>query len=97
MKVLIAKSDKEELSEYEVETAADETVMDVLDHIYENLDPSLSYYKHSTCNQGICGRCLVKLNGKPVLSCVEKVDNTLETITIEPKNKKVIKDLVTED
>lgn len=97
MKILIARSDREEYEEYQVEVKDNETtVMDILDEIYENLDHTLAYYKHSTCNQGICGRCAVKLNGRTVLACMEKVDSSLDTITIEPKNGKVVRDLVTE-
>lgn len=97
MKILIARSDREEYEEYQVEVKSGETtVMDILDDIYENLDHTLAYYKHSTCNQGICGRCAVKLNGRTVLACMEKVDSSLDTITIEPKNGKVVRDLVTE-
>lgn len=95
MKILIARSDREEYEEYQVEVKNNETtVMDILDDIYENLDHTLAYYKHSTCNQGICGRCAVKLNGRTVLACMEKVDSSLDTITIEPKNGKVVRDLV---
>lgn len=98
MKVLIARSDRNELQEYQVEADTENmTVMDLLDYIYENLDHSLAYYRHSTCNQGICGRCALKLNGKTVLSCMEKVDSTLTVITLEPKNNKVVRDLVTEE
>ena len=81
---------------YELQLPSDDTwsVLDVLDYIYENLDSSLSYYRHSTCNQGVCGRCAVKINGKNGLACVTKVLN--EDLTIEPKNSKVLKDLVTE-
>ncbi|MGN6710873.1 2Fe-2S iron-sulfur cluster-binding protein [Anaerocolumna jejuensis] len=97
MKILIARSDREEYKEYQVEVKSGETtVMDILDDIYENLDHTLAYYKHSTCNQGICGRCAVKLNGRTVLACMEKVDSSQDTITIEPKNGKVVRDLVTE-
>jgi succinate dehydrogenase/fumarate reductase-like Fe-S protein len=97
LKILIARSDREEYEEYQVEVKSGETtVMDILDDIYENLDHTLAYYKHSTCNQGICGRCAVKLNGRTVLACMEKVDSSLDTITIEPKNGKVVRDLVTE-
>ena len=51
---------------YEVPLPADGScsVMDVLDYIYEHLDGTLAYYRHSVCNQGICGRCGVRANGK---------------------------------
>ena len=29
------------------------TVMDLLDYISQNIDPSLGYYRHSVCNHGV--------------------------------------------
>lgn len=80
---------------YDVPLRADGTcsVMDVLDYIYENLDGTLSYYRHSVCNQGICGRCGVKANGKVGLACVTRVVD--EELYLEPKNDRIVKDLVT--
>jgi succinate dehydrogenase / fumarate reductase iron-sulfur subunit len=71
------------------------TVMNVLDYIQEHCDSSLSYYKHSTCGHGICGRCMLMVNGKPVLACTHIVRDKKE-IVLEPflKGKKSIKDLV---
>ena len=71
------------------------TVMDVLDYISVYLDHTLSYFKHSACNHGICGRCLVKANGKNVLACITRV--TGEELLLEPaEGRAVVKDLVTE-
>ena len=69
-------------------------VMDVLDYIYENLDHTLSYYKHSTCNQGICGRCAVKVNGSYRLACVAQVTPDTDHLLLEPVPGGIIKDLV---
>ncbi len=82
--------------EFEVPVPEDTnwTVMDVLDHISQNIDSSISYYKHSVCNHGICGRCIVKVNGKNKMACL-CVANEYEQLTLEPAaNAKVIKDLV---
>lgn len=70
------------------------TVMDVLDYIALNLDPSLGYYRHSVCNQGVCGRCAVKVNGRAVLACTSKIQG--EDLLLEPINGKVIRDLIVE-
>ena len=80
---------------YEVPLPADGScsVIDVLDYIYEHLDGTLAYYRHSVCNQGICGRCGVRANGKNGLACVTRVWG--EELLLEPKNNKVVKDLVT--
>lgn len=43
------------------------TVLDLLTHIKDNLDSSLSF--KSSCGQGLCGICGVNINGKNCLSC----------------------------
>lgn len=71
------------------------TVMDILDFIVVNYDSSISYYRHSTCNHGICGQCALKINDKIHLACTSEVRNH-DDLYIEPlPNKKIIKDLVT--
>lgn len=94
MLVRIKKS--EGLREYEVPVVSDAmTVMDVLDYIYSNLDHSLAYYRHSACNQGICARCAVKLDGKTVLACATRVPSGATSILLEPGASHVARDLVT--
>ncbi len=70
------------------------TVMDVLDYIYHNLDHTLAYYRHSSCNQAICGRCLVVMNGVPVLACAKQVGDKTDVIKLSPAPGKVVRDLV---
>ncbi len=66
------------------------TVRDVLAYIYENLDSSFAF--RWACNQGMCRCCVVKVNGKPVLSCQEVARKHMR---IEPHHKfEVIKDLI---
>ncbi len=86
--------EKEHYDEYTIpiKSNGDHTVMDVLDYIYKELDNTLSYYSHSVCNQGICVRCAAKINNKVRLTCNYRVYE--EELLIEPKNKKVIKDLI---
>lgn len=68
------------------------TVMDVLDYIVLHKDSSLSYFKHSACNHGICGRCALKVNEKVKLACTYLVQE--DDIVLEPRNGEIIKDLV---
>lgn len=70
------------------------TVMDVLEYIFDHVDSSLSYYSHSVCNHGICGRCTVKINGKAGLACTTLASG--EDFTLEPAGSRVVKDLVVE-
>ena len=68
------------------------SVLDVLDYIYENLDPSLSYYDHAACRHGICSGCILVINGKTSLACQTPVSGD---ITVNPPLKfKIVKDLV---
>lgn len=66
------------------------SVLNVLQHIFDNIDPSLSFYY--SCRIGKCNGCLVMLNGKPTRACTTP---TQPQMTIEPlKGFEVIKDLV---
>jgi succinate dehydrogenase/fumarate reductase iron-sulfur protein len=77
---------------YEVPLNSRMSVLDILDYIYENLDGSLAYYNHSACHSGICGRCMLIVNGKASLACQTMVTTN---ITVEPPQKfKIIRDLV---
>ncbi len=66
-------------------------VLNVLHAIHDEIDPTLSY-RHS-CASGQCGSCAVRVNGEPVLACMEEAQ---DGITIEPLKLDVKKDLVTD-
>lgn len=69
------------------------SVYNILEYIYDNIDPSLAFFSHSACKQVACGRCIVKVNDTVVLACKHEVNDSI--VLIEPVNKnKVIKDLV---
>jgi succinate dehydrogenase / fumarate reductase, iron-sulfur subunit len=78
---------------FEVPTQLDWTVMDALDYISLHYDSSLAYYRHSACDHGICGRCLLKVNSTPTLACTYTVGDVPELI-LEPKNSNIVRDLV---
>jgi succinate dehydrogenase / fumarate reductase iron-sulfur subunit len=79
---------------FEVPAGPDWTVMDILDYISLHQDSSLAYFRHSACDHGVCARCGLKVNGKPVLACTYTVGDAVELI-LEPRNDKVVRDLVT--
>ncbi|MFA4877638.1 MAG: fumarate reductase (CoM/CoB) subunit TfrB [Methanoregula sp.] len=76
---------------YMVRTNDGARVLHVLHAIHDTLDPTLSY--RYSCASGQCGSCAVRVNGEPVLACMEEAK---ENITIEPLNLPVKKDLVTD-
>jgi fumarate reductase (CoM/CoB) subunit B len=66
-------------------------VLHVLHAIHDTIDPTLSY--RYSCASGQCGSCAVRVNGGPVLACMEEAQ---DGITIEPLNLDVKRDLVTD-
>jgi succinate dehydrogenase/fumarate reductase-like Fe-S protein len=77
--------------EFEVPFVKGMNIMGLLEYIYNELDPSLAYYK--SCRITRCVGCLVRVNGKTVLSCDEPAAD--QDTLIEPLNKfKLIKDLI---
>jgi len=66
------------------------TILNILSYIYENLDSTFAFRK--ACSKGICRCCIVQVNGKPVMACMEPAS---EYMKIEPHAKfEVIKDLI---
>ena len=81
------------LQEYSVEVEESSTILDVLNTIKEDIDPTLSY--RSMCRSAVCGTCGVRVNYKPVLACSSKVKDFGEEVFIEPLSGfEIIKDLV---
>jgi succinate dehydrogenase/fumarate reductase-like Fe-S protein len=79
-------------STYEVPYVDGMSVMDVLDHIYENLDRTVAYFDHAACNQGICRHCSLVINGTVGLACETLVSGDL---TLEPlPGQQTVRDLV---
>lgn len=81
-------------AEYQLDVKKDDrmTVMAMLEYIAENIDGTLSFFSHSACLHGICGRCGVKCNGKAGLACQIVLDG--ENVVIDPIRKDIVKDLV---
>ena len=63
-------------------------VLNVLNAIHNECDPTLSY--RYCCGSGQCGSCAVRVNGEPVLACMEEAR---DGISVEPLEIPVIKDL----
>ncbi len=75
---------------YDVPYEDGATALDILNYIYENHDPNLSF--RFCCKKGKCGSCPVSVNGRPTFSCHEPATSRM-VIGPHPKFK-VIKDLV---
>lgn len=80
-----------------MEVTSEEVVLDILDRIKWEHDGSFSYRR--SCRHGICGACAIKVNGKGVLACKERMNDMIELfgseLTIDPvSSKHAIKDMI---
>ncbi|MBN2411952.1 succinate dehydrogenase iron-sulfur subunit [candidate division KSB1 bacterium] len=86
--------EKPKMQEYNVQVYKGMTVLDGLNWIKENLDPSLVW--RSSCRMGVCGSCGMFINGYPRLACnnqILKISN--KKLQIKPlPNFDIIRDLV---
>jgi len=80
---------------YDVDLDETFTILEVIEHIKNHIDPTLTY--RAFCKSAICGSCAMVVNGLSKLTCkLNAVENLIDGIlTIEPlKQFDVIKDLV---
>lgn len=80
---------------YEIPYKDGLSVMNVIQYIYEHIDPSLSHYY--SCRIGRCGGCHIFVNGRAVQSCCTRASDEM---VIEPPHRiglSVIKDLIASD
>jgi succinate dehydrogenase/fumarate reductase-like Fe-S protein len=81
-----------QLVSYEVPFKKGQSVLGVLQFIYEHLEPDLGFL--SSCRIGLCTSCLVRVNGKVVRSCTTLAEGDM---IIEPyKESLVLRDLIAE-
>ena len=79
---------------YEVPRGERVRVLDFLDYIFEEMDPSLSYRRH-LCKAKMCHACMMMVNDNPRLVCWEVVSPGQDEIKLSPlKGKRVLKDLI---
>jgi succinate dehydrogenase/fumarate reductase-like Fe-S protein len=81
--------------EYEVPVGGETSLQDLLMYISENIDPTLAFFKHAACRQGLCSECNVRMNGKACLACTALVSADSGVVTVEPvSQERVIRDLL---
>ena len=82
--------DENQLAVYEVPVEPGQSVLGVLQYMYEHLDPTLAF--SCSCRIGLCSACLVRVNGKVVRACTTLAEGD---ILIEPyRDDARIRDLV---
>lgn len=83
--------------QYTLEVTSEEVILDVLNRIKWEHDGTFSYRR--SCRHGICGTCGIKVNGKGVLACKERLNDLIDLfgdeLTIDPlSTKRAVKDLI---
>lgn len=77
------------IEEYTVRVNEGARVLHALHAIHDDLDPTLAY--RYCCGAGQCGTCAVRVDGEPVLACMEEARDGM---IVEPLALPVLKDLV---
>jgi len=79
---------------YSVPCMNEWVVLDALNYVKDNLDPTLSY--RWSCHMAVCGSCGMMINGEPKLACKAFIHEYTDQIRVEPMaNFPIERDLVT--
>jgi fumarate reductase iron-sulfur subunit len=80
---------------YEIPIQPDWKVLDALNYIKDEVDPTLSH--RWSCRMAVCGSCGMDVNGEPKLTCKTSLADYGDTVEVAPlSNFPVIRDLVIE-
>jgi fumarate reductase iron-sulfur subunit len=79
---------------YSVPCMNEWVVLDALNYVKDNLDPTVSY--RWSCHMAVCGSCGMMINGEPKLSCKAFIREYSDNIRVEPlMHFPIERDLVT--
>ena len=79
---------------YELTCLDEWVLLDALNEVKDNLDPTLSY--RWSCHMSVCGSCGMMVNGEPKLACKTFIREYPDRIRVQPlANFPVERDLVT--
>jgi fumarate reductase iron-sulfur subunit len=80
---------------YEVPCRPDWKILDALNYIKDEIDPTLSH--RWSCRMAVCGSCGMNVNGAPKLTCKTSLAEYGDTVEVAPlANFPIIRDLVIE-
>ena len=80
---------------YEVPCQPDWKVLDGLNYIKDEIDGTLSH--RWSCRMAVCGSCGMMVNGKPSLTCKDRLSSYGDRVEVAPlSNFPIVRDLVIE-
>jgi fumarate reductase iron-sulfur subunit len=80
---------------YEIPVRSDWKVLDALNYIKDEVDPTLSH--RWSCRMAVCGSCGMQVNGEPKLTCKVALSDYGDRVEVAPlANFPVVRDLVVE-
>ncbi len=80
---------------YEIPVEPDWKVLDALNYIKDEVDPTLSH--RWSCRMAVCGSCGMNVDGTPKLTCKDPLSDYGDEVEVTPlANFPVIRDLVVE-
>jgi len=89
------KDEAPRTEEYEIPVQPDWKVLDAVNFIKDEVDPSLSH--RWSCRMAVCGSCGMMVDGEPKLTCKTTLSTYGDTVTISPlANFPIVRDLVVE-
>lgn len=79
---------------YEVPRTKVSRLLDVIEYIQKELDPSLAIRPHY-CRDLVCNACYVNYDSKPRMSCMTPINDRMKEFKLEPlAGHRVVRDLV---
>jgi len=93
LRVRVHRSDPADREHFEVERFEPMTVLDVLLAVQREQDASIGF--RFSCRVAMCGTCTVRMDGRTVLACQERIGPEVEALRIDPvAGLPVIRDLL---
>ena len=87
--------EKPHTQSYEIPVHDDWKVLDALNYIKDEVDPTLSH--RWSCRMAVCGSCGMQVNGEPKLTCKTALREYGSTVEVAPlANFPIVRDLVVE-
>jgi fumarate reductase iron-sulfur subunit len=89
------RDDQPRTDRYEIPVRDDWKVLDALNYIKDEVDPTLSH--RWSCRMAVCGSCGMQVNGEPKLTCKTALKEYGGTVEVGPlANFPIVRDLVVE-